>query len=71
MVDESVPKVLLGNKCDLKPFLNSEEEEIVKKYCTYNKMQFFKVSAKSGEKVNDAYKTLVEQAYTYYYSTKK
>ena len=48
MVDENVPRVLLGNKNDLMPFLSSEEEELVKKYCTNSKMPFFKVSAKTG-----------------------
>lgn len=34
-------------------------------------MKFFKVSAKTGESINKAYHSLVEEAYTYSYTKRK
>lgn len=34
-------------------------------------MKFMKVSAKSGENINQAYYSLIEEAYTYSYSKRK
>ena len=70
-LEESVPKILLGNKIDLKPHLSPEEEEKVQKYCEENNMKFIKVSAKSGEGIHMAYDSLIQEAYTYSYSRRK
>lgn len=44
-----MPKVILGNKKDLKEFLEADEEKMIEKYLEDNKsMKFFKVSAKTG-----------------------
>jgi GTPase SAR1 family protein len=71
VLEAEVPKLLLGNKCDLKERLTQEEEVLISEYCQKNNMKYFKVSAKTGENVTNAYNTLVEEAYAYSYNHRK
>ena len=71
VLESSVPKILLGNKIDLKPYLSEEDEIKVNRYCSENNMKFMKVSAKSGEGLHEAYDSLVQDAYTYSYGRRK
>ena len=71
VLESSVPKILLGNKIDLKPYLSEEDEIKVNRYCSENNMKFMKVSAKSGEGPHEPYDSLVQDAYTYSYGRRK
>ena len=49
----------LGNKCDLKD--NEISSDDIKNYIKKRKIKFFKVSAKTGSGVEDAFKYMIEQ----------
>ena len=53
------PLFLIGNKADLKDKMKISEEE-GRKYAKDNNMDFILTSAKTGNNVEDAFKTLIE-----------
>jgi len=63
-------KVLLGNKTDL-PESREITTEQLKSIADQYKMPFFEVSAKSGEKVEDGFMTLLKEIKTKHYAEVK
>ncbi len=62
-MEEDVPKFLLANKTDLKNELSEIGQEKVKEYWEKYKLGFFKVSAKKGTNIKEAYEALLDSAY--------
>jgi GTPase SAR1 family protein len=58
----NMPLVLVGNKLDLesKRVITTEEAQIIAKH--YD-MQYFEVSAKTGENVHNAFEALIKEIY--------
>lgn len=54
------PMVLIGNKIDLVDQKKVNDDE-AKQYATKNNMKYLSTSAKTGEKVEDAFKSLIRQ----------
>lgn len=48
VLEPHVPKILLGNKMDIKPEPTLSQMKIINKYCEENNMKFMKVSAKTS-----------------------
>lgn len=48
VLEPHVPKILLGNKMDIKPEPTLSQMKIISKYCEENNMKFMKVSAKTS-----------------------
>ncbi|MHA1341505.1 MAG: Rab family GTPase [Promethearchaeota archaeon] len=57
---QDAPMVLIGNKIDLKDEITVTEEE-AKEYAQKNNMKYISTSAKTGEKVEDAFKSLIKK----------
>ena len=57
---KNAPLILLGNKSDLKAQIVVSEEEGID-YAKENEMEFLKASAKTGENVEEAFKSLTKK----------
>lgn len=64
-LDPEVPRIIFGNKSDVKSELSPLAQKIVNKLCTEEKYSFVKVSAKTGENIKDAYEKMLEEALKY------
>ena len=58
-INNSLTKLLLGNKCDLKHIKAVSEEEI-KKFCVENNLEWFETSAKEDINLKEAFNKIVE-----------
>ena len=62
--NDSVPRILVGNKCDLEDqrlVMKEQSEELAKS----NKINFYETSAKTGAGLNECMIDIFEQAYAY------
>lgn len=50
-----MPRIIFGNKADLKSEISISAEKIIKKLCSEENYTFVKVSAKTGENIKGAY----------------
>ena len=59
-VQSGAPMLLIGNKIDLVNEVQVDEET-AKKYAAENQMEYISTSAKTGEKVEQSFKTLISR----------
>ena len=59
---ENIPKVLVGNKCDLE--IDKElDENLIKEFAKENKIEYIKASAKDDENINALFEELGKMIY--------
>ena len=59
---ENVPKVLVGNKCDLE--IDKElNQNIIKEFAEENKIKYFETSAKDDKKINELFEKMGKMLY--------
>lgn len=58
---EDIILFLVGNKKDLEPSEKKVDTEVAQKFATANGMFFAEASAKTGDGINDVFKTLAEE----------
>ena len=58
-IDNSLQKILLGNKCDLNDSRDVQKEE-VEKFCNENNIDLFETSAKDNINLEEAFKRIIE-----------
>ncbi|KRX05228.1 P-loop containing nucleoside triphosphate hydrolase [Pseudocohnilembus persalinus] len=69
---DDLPKILIGNKIDLRNKVKLSKSEItmfqeeIQKIKENNKIQYFECSAKTGQNVQEAFKHLCEEVKNYY-----
>lgn len=64
-LDSDVPKILLANKCDLTKEFSEEAKKMVEKIRADENIKMFKVSAKTGVNIKEAYEYLLSDSLDY------
>ena len=59
---ENVPKVLVGNKCDLE-FDNDLDQNIINEFAEENKIKYFETSARENKNINDLFEEMGKMIY--------
>ena len=61
---DSVPRILVGNKCDLEDQRTTEKDK-ARELAKQNKIHFYETSAKTAAGLDDCMTDIFEQAYAY------
>ncbi len=56
---QSLPFLVLGNKCDIDDGLKKVSQHEAKQYCDENNLLFFETSAKDNQNIEEAFKEMV------------
>ena len=63
---DNIPKYLVGNKCDLKKFIEVEEDSINEFLNDKKDMKYFQTSAKDNINIEEVFKEMAEKLYEEY-----